>query len=101
MERVYAVNGDVVARIPVTCAALADEVDMMKPFELGARAVVVRRCSTCRYRGAEDRIDKRVARTRQILDAAGVGGDKLESSDLTPLPEEETRNDSCRQQAAC
>ncbi len=78
MERVYAVNGDVVARIPVTCAALADEVDMMKPFELGARAVVVRRCSTCRYRGAEDRIDKRVARTRQILDAAGVGGDKLE-----------------------
>ncbi len=78
LERVYAVNGDVVARIPVTCAALADEVDMMKPFELGARAVVVRRCSTCRYRGADDRIEKRVARTRQILDAAGVGGDKLE-----------------------
>jgi hypothetical protein len=50
---------------------------MMKPFELGARAVVVRRCSSCRYRGADDRIEKRVARTRHILDAAGVGGEKL------------------------
>jgi formate dehydrogenase beta subunit len=78
IERVYALNGDVVGRIPVTCAALADEVAMMKPFELGARGVVVRRCSACRYRGADDRIEKRVARTRQILDAAGVGGDKLE-----------------------
>jgi ferredoxin len=77
LERVYTLNGDVVGRIPVTCAALADEVAMMKPFELGARAVVVRRCSSCRYRGADDRIEKRVARTRQILDAAGVGGDKL------------------------
>jgi len=78
LERVYAVNGDVIGRVPVTCAALAGEVDMMKPFELGARTVVVQRCSTCRYRGADDRIEKRVARTRQILDAAGVGGDNLQ-----------------------
>jgi len=78
LERVYSMNGDVVGRVPVTCAALAGEVDMMKPFELGARTVVVRRCSTCRYSGADDRIEKRVARTREILDAAGVGGDNLQ-----------------------
>jgi len=29
----------------------------------GARAVVVRRCRQCRYRGADDRLAKRVGRT--------------------------------------
>ena len=76
-DRVCAVNGDVVARIPVTCAARADEVAMMKPFELGAQSVVVRQCGECRYPGAMDRLAKRIERTRRILDAAGVGGDRL------------------------
>lgn len=34
-------------------------------------------CKTCRYRGADDRLAKRVGRTKGILDAVGVGGDKL------------------------
>jgi coenzyme F420-reducing hydrogenase delta subunit len=76
-DRVVTVDGEVVAMVPVTCAALADEVDMMKAFELGAGSAVVRRCSQCRYRGADDRLAKRVARTREILDAAGIGGDRL------------------------
>lgn len=77
MERLVRDNGTAVAIIPVSCAARVDEVDMMKPFELGAATVVVRRCAECRYRGAIDRVTKRIDRTRQILDAAGVGGDNL------------------------
>ena len=77
LERIVADNGTVVAKLPVSCAARVDEVDMMKPFELGATTVVVRQCQTCRYRGAMDRLAKRVGRTKAILDAAGVGGDHL------------------------
>jgi hypothetical protein len=50
----------------------------MKPFELGVQTVAVRRCDTCRYDGAMDRLEKRVVRTQSILTAAGIGGDKLE-----------------------
>ena len=76
-DRVTKLNGEVIARVPVSCAALAGEVDMMKPFELGARSVVVRRCRECRYRGAVDRLAKRVGRTREILSAAGFDRDML------------------------
>ena len=76
-SRVVSDNGQVIARLPVTCAARADEVDMMKPFELGAETVLVRRCSRCRYRGADERLARRVARTRELLEAAGVSGDRL------------------------
>lgn len=76
-SRVVTDNGQVIARLPVTCAARADEVDMMKPFELGAETVLVRRCSRCRYLGADERLARRVARTRELLEAAGVSGDRL------------------------
>ena len=77
LDGIVKLDGEVVARVPVTCAALAGEVDMMKPFEFDVRSVVVRRCKECRYRGADDRLSKRVERTRGILDAAGVGGERL------------------------
>jgi len=76
-DRVLTVNGEVIAKVPVTCAAHLGEVEMMKPFELGARQVVVERCKQCRYPGAMDRLDKRASRTKEILDAAGVGGERL------------------------
>ncbi|MCK4283509.1 MAG: FAD-dependent oxidoreductase, partial [Candidatus Brocadiae bacterium] len=76
-DRVVTVNGEVIAKVPVTCAARADEVDMMKGFEFGAQTVLVQRCSECRYPGADDRLLKRVQRTKELLDAAGVGADKL------------------------
>ena len=76
-SRLVTDNGHVIARVPVTCAARADEVDMMKPFELGAEAVLVRRCSRCRYRGADERLARRVARTKELLEAAGVSADRL------------------------
>ncbi len=77
LERLVRDNGTVVAHVPVSCAARVDEVDMMKPFEFGVERVVVRQCETCRYRGAMDRLSKRVARTNGILAAAGIGGDRL------------------------
>jgi formate dehydrogenase beta subunit len=76
-ERVEAVDGVAVATVPVECAARVDEVDMMKPFEFGASAVVVKRCAACRYAGADERLARRVLRTKALLDAAGVGGQKL------------------------
>jgi coenzyme F420-reducing hydrogenase delta subunit len=76
-DRIERVNGDVVGIIPVTCAARAEEVDMMKPFELGAQSVVVRLCHECRYRTSDERLVRRVGRTQDLLEAAGVGGEKL------------------------
>ena len=77
-DRIEPRNGSLVATVPVSCAARVEEVDMLKPFQFGVDSVVVRRCSTCRYRGAVDRLEKRVNRTREILDAAGVDGARLE-----------------------
>lgn len=76
-DRIATLNGHVVATLPVTCAARADEVDMMKPFELGVETVTVRMCSECRYRGADDRLAKRVGRTKQLLEEAGISADRL------------------------
>lgn len=76
-DRIIKENSKIIAKIPVTCAARAEETDMMKPFELGAKTVTVKRCRQCRYKMAQDRITKRVARVKGILDAVGVGGDKL------------------------
>jgi ferredoxin len=76
-DRVETIDGIVTAKVPVNCAARVEEVDMMKPFELGAESVVLRRCKECRYPGAEMRLARRVGRTREILDAVGVGGERL------------------------
>ena len=76
-DRIEVLDGDVIAKLPVTCAARVTEVDMMKPFELGSDSVHVQQCKECRYRGADDRLFKRVERTRSILNAAGIDGNKL------------------------
>ncbi len=78
VDRIELTDDGVVAVFPVACAARAEEVDMMKPFEYGVETVVVRTCGDCRYPGALDRIQKRVARTSSILAAAGIGGDRLQ-----------------------
>jgi len=77
MDRWIQDKGEMKAVVMVPCAALVDEVDMMKPFEWDAASVVVRHCSGCRYEGAEDRIQKRLARTKLLLEEAGVGKDLL------------------------
>jgi len=77
IDRLYKSDGGLVARVPVTCAARAEEVDMMKPFEFDVDTVIIKRCEKCRYKGADDRLAKRIARTKEILDVAGIGGDRL------------------------
>jgi ferredoxin len=76
-DRIETRAGAQVAVVPVTCAALLDEVAMMKPFEFGARAVAVRTCADCGYSGAVERLARRVGRTQAILEACGVGGANL------------------------
>ena len=77
IDRLISVNGHEKARLPVTCAALVDEVDMMKPYELDVSSVVVKRCSECRYRGATGRLSRRVDRTKKLLESAGYDGGSL------------------------
>jgi len=77
-------DGDLVAVVPVRCVARLEEVDLMKPFELGAGAVRVQPCRECRFPAAVGRLAKRMDHTRAILRAAGVDGDRLE------LAEQET-----------
>jgi ferredoxin len=76
-DRLVGQNGSLKAVVPVSCAARVEEVDMLTPFELDVDSVVVRRCEECRYRGAMDRLAKRVQRTQQLLAAAGFDGDRL------------------------
>lgn len=76
-DRLISVNGHAKARLPVTCAALVDEVDMMKPYELDVSTVAVKRCSECRYHGASNRLSRRVGRTRELLESAGYDGSTL------------------------
>lgn len=76
-DRLEERDGQLVAVVPVECAARVDEVDMMKPFEFGAEHVLVKRCAQCRYRGADERLARRVERTRSLLVSAGIDGGKL------------------------
>jgi formate dehydrogenase beta subunit len=86
-DAVVVVDGARVARFPVSCAALADEVAMMKPFEFGVRTVSVVACSDCSFEGAESRLARRVERVRGLLDETGIGGANL--SLLLPQTAEE------------
>jgi ferredoxin len=75
-----------VARFPVSCAALADEIAMMKPFQFGVREVAVVACSECCFEGAVSRLGRRVQRVRGLLEEAGVGAASL--SLLVPVAAE-------------
>jgi ferredoxin len=74
---VVAENGLSYARFPVSCAALADEVAMMKPFEFGVGSVSVVLCRECGFEGAEQRLAGRAERVRRLLDDVGIGGVNL------------------------
>lgn len=77
-DRIVAVDGETVAVVCLRCAALADEVDMMVPFDYGVETVSVVRCNDCRYTGAAGRLARRVERVRALLDAAGFEPARLE-----------------------
>mgnify|MGYP006283315189 CR=1 FL=1 len=77
VDRLEKRNGTSAAILPVGCAGATREVDMLKPFELGVKDVKVRLCSDCIFEGADDRIRKRVARTKELLEEVGLSGDQL------------------------
>ncbi len=76
-DRLVADGDGVAAVVPLTTTARADEVDLMKPFEFDVEEVRVEFEPDCPYAGAMDRLAKRVERTKRLLDAVGVGGDRL------------------------
>ena len=65
--------------VQMPCSGMTTEVFMLKAFESGADAVVVLVCppKACRYMEGSLRAEKRVIRTKQILDEIGVGGKRL------------------------
>ncbi len=65
--------------VDMLCSARVDITDLMKAFELGADGVMVAVCpdDACHLKG-EERIKARVERTKGIMDAIGLGGDRLE-----------------------
>lgn len=66
--------------VKLPCTGKMDTLYVMKAFEQGADAVMVVACTkgTCHHLEGNLRAEKRVGRARQILDAVGLGGERVE-----------------------
>lgn len=66
--------------IRVPCTGKVDVVYMLQAFELGADGVYVAGCleGDCHFVTGNLRAKKRVEYAKQILDAVGIGGERLE-----------------------
>ncbi|MBI4281907.1 MAG: hydrogenase iron-sulfur subunit [Chloroflexi bacterium] len=71
-------------RLP--CAAIVQDVYLLRAFEAGSDAVVVLTCAQgqCRYGDGNTRAEKRVGRVRSLLDEIGLGGRRLALFSITP-----------------
>jgi len=71
---------DGVLRIMVPCVARLKVTELLMPFELGADGVAVIACEEgeCVYPTAEDRLEVRVRRAKQLLDEIGIGGGRMD-----------------------
>ena len=67
-----------IAKLP--CTGRVDVLHLMRAFERGADGVFVAGCEvgTCHFLQGNLQAIRRVAYTKQLLDAIGVGGDRLE-----------------------
>jgi F420-non-reducing hydrogenase iron-sulfur subunit len=65
--------------IRVPCTGKVDVVHMLRAFEKGADGVYVVGCleGTCYFKSGNFRARKRVEQAKKILDAIGVGGDRV------------------------
>lgn len=65
--------------IRVPCTGKVDVVHMLRAFEKGADGVYVVGCmeGSCYYKSGNFRARKRVEQAKKILDAIGVGGDRV------------------------
>ncbi|MCL5025523.1 MAG: FAD-dependent oxidoreductase [Chloroflexi bacterium] len=70
--------------VDMLCSARVDIQDIIKAFQLGADGVMVAVCADddCHLQGVK-RVRARVERTRQLLDAIGIDGKRLEVVELT------------------
>jgi coenzyme F420-reducing hydrogenase delta subunit/Pyruvate/2-oxoacid:ferredoxin oxidoreductase delta subunit len=70
---------DGVLKILVPCVARLKLTELLMPFEHGADAVAVIACAAgeCVYPTAEDRLDARVRRAKQVLEEIGLGGNRI------------------------
>lgn len=66
-----------IVRVP--CTGKVDVVHMLRAFEKGADGVYVVGCMEggCHYKSGNFRARKRVEQAKKILDAIGVGGDRV------------------------
>jgi F420-non-reducing hydrogenase iron-sulfur subunit len=72
-----------VVRVP--CTGKVDVLHMLRAFEKGADGVYVVGCleGDCRFENGNLRARKRVEQARVILDAIGIGGDRVRMYNLS------------------
>jgi F420-non-reducing hydrogenase iron-sulfur subunit len=72
-----------IVRVP--CTGKVDVLHMLRAFEKGADGVYVVGCleGDCRFENGNLRARKRVEQARRILDAIGIGGDRVRMYNLS------------------
>jgi F420-non-reducing hydrogenase iron-sulfur subunit len=72
-----------VVRVP--CTGKVDVLHMLRAFEKGADGVYVVGCleGDCRFENGNLRARKRVEQAREIIDAIGIGGDRVQMYNLS------------------
>jgi len=72
-----------VVRIP--CTGKVDVLHMLRAFEKGADGLYVVGCleGDCRFENGNLRARKRVEQAREILDAIGIGGERVQMYNLS------------------
>lgn len=75
-----------VRTVKLPCAAIVQDVYLLRAFEAGADAVVVLTCAEgqCRYGDGNTRAEKRVGRVKKLLDEIGLGGRRLSLFGVSP-----------------
>jgi coenzyme F420-reducing hydrogenase delta subunit len=76
---------DTIRIIRVPCTGKVDVIHILRAFEKGADGVYVVGCleGECRFENGNLRARRRVAQAKTILDAVGVGGDRVKMFNLS------------------
>jgi len=71
--------------IRVPCTGKVDSLHLLRAFEKGADGVYVVGCmeGECHFNNGNFRARKRVEQVRRILDAVGIGGDRVQMYNLS------------------
>jgi len=76
---------DTIRVIRVPCTGKVDVIHILRAFEKGADGVYVVGCleGECRFENGNLRARRRVEQAKSILDAVGVGGDRVKMFNLS------------------